>query len=41
MWEPGLPAMAVCQALLMVADTPPSQASPAPTGFGGVFKRSE
>ena len=38
MWEPGLPAMAVCQAPRIVADVPPSRASPAPTGGGGVFK---
>ena len=28
MWEPGLPAMAVCQAPRIVADVPPSRASP-------------
>jgi hypothetical protein len=36
MWEPGLPAIAVCQSAYSVTDTPLSQASqlpqkPAPT----------
>src|SRR5471032_2218179 len=34
MWESGLPAIAVGQAIYSLAVSPPSRASPAPTGSG-------